>query len=158
MSDVALRRVVDDDREFLRAVYASTRQEELAVVPWDGATRDAFIAQQFDAQDAYWRAQTPDAQFCVVLVDGEPAGRLYVDRRAAEIRIVDLALLPRFRGRGVGSRLLGDLVSESEVSGIPLTMHVERTNRAQRLYTRLGFEPIEDRGVYLFLTRPAGVS
>ena len=91
------------DRELLIAVYASTRAEELAPVPWDDAQKDAFIRMQFAAQDRYWREQKPGAEFCVVLVDGEPAGRLYLDRRADEIRIVDIALLPAWRGRGIGT-------------------------------------------------------
>ena len=80
---VALRpvdRVADAD--FLYAVYASTRAEELAVVPWSEAQKEGFLRMQFDAQDRYWREQNPAAAFDVILVGGTPAGRLYVNRRA----------------------------------------------------------------------------
>src|SRR6187549_1094935 len=93
-SPVTLRSVTDDDRAFLCAVYRSTRETELAMVPWDEPAKAAFVAQQFDAQDRFWAEQRPDAVRDVVLVDGVPAGRLYVDRTADEIRVVDITLLP----------------------------------------------------------------
>jgi ribosomal protein S18 acetylase RimI-like enzyme len=144
-----LRPVEPDDREFLYRVYASTRTEELAVVPWDERQKDAFLRAQFDAQDAWWRENYRDASFDVVVVDGEPAGRLYLHRGETEIRIVDIALLPEHRGKGVGSALLRGVIAE----GKRVTIHVERMNPALRLYERLGFTVAEDKGVYLFLER-----
>jgi GNAT superfamily N-acetyltransferase len=150
-----LRPAGEDDRSFLLSVYASTREEELAAMPWSDAERRAFVAFQFDAQDAAYR-DYPDATFSVVEVGGEPAGRLYVARWAREIRIVDVALLPAFRGRGVGTALLSALVQESEASGRPLTIHVEAENPARRLYERMGFRVVEAVGpVYLLLERPS---
>jgi ribosomal protein S18 acetylase RimI-like enzyme len=109
---------------------------------------------QFDAQDAWWREHYAQASFDVILVDGEPAGRLYVLRGESEIRIVDIALLPEQRGNGVGSSLLRDLLAEADAAGKSVTIHVERMNPALRLYERLGFAVAEDKGVYLFLERP----
>jgi ribosomal protein S18 acetylase RimI-like enzyme len=134
-------------------VYASTRAEELAVVPWDDAQKAAFLRTQFDAQDAWYRENYAQASFDVILVDGEPAGRLYLHRGASEIRIVDIALLPEHRGGGIGTSLLRDLCAEAEALGKSLTIHVERENPALRLYERLGFAVAEDKGVYLFLER-----
>lgn len=68
-----------------------------------------------------------------------------------EIRIVDIALLPGYRGRGIGSGLLAALMTEARSAGKPLTIHVERFNRALGLYERLGFAPVADKGVYLLL-------
>ena len=123
-------------------------------MPWDDAQKDAFLRMQFDAQDAWWRENYADASFDVVLVGGEPAGRLYVHRGPSEIRIVDIALLPEHRGSGIGSSLLRDLLAEADESGKSVTIHVERMNPALRLYERLGFSLAEDKGVYLFLERP----
>jgi ribosomal protein S18 acetylase RimI-like enzyme len=146
---LALRRVVPDDRALLLAVYASTRAEELAVTGWPEETKAAFLAQQFDAQDTHYRAHFPDASQDVILVDGEPAGRLYVDRREDEILLVEIALLPAFRGRGAGGELLRAVISEAEAAGKPVSIHVERENRALGLYERLGFRPVGEHGVHL---------
>jgi ribosomal protein S18 acetylase RimI-like enzyme len=123
-------------------------------VPWDDAQKHTFLRMQYDAQDAWWRENYAQASFDVIVADGEPVGRLYVHRGESEIRIVDIALLPEYRGGGIGTRLLQDLVDEADAAGKSVTIHVERLNPALRLYERLGFSLAEDEGVYLFLARP----
>ena len=86
-----------------------------------------------------------------ILVAGELAGRLYVHRREREIRIMDIALLPEFRGRGIGTKLLNEILMEGERTGRPVTIHVESFNPARRLYERLGFTRVASNGVYLLL-------
>jgi ribosomal protein S18 acetylase RimI-like enzyme len=151
---VRLRPVADDDRAFLVELYGSVREEELAPLQWDDATTSAFIEQQFSAQDAHYRANYPGATLDVIEVDGSPAGRLYVHRGADDIRIMDIALTPAFRGRGIGTALLGDLIEEADASGRKLSIHVELNNPARRLYQRLGFLPAGEHGVYVLLERP----
>ena len=124
-------------------------------MPWSDAEKAAFLEMQFDAQDRWYRVQYPQATFDVVVVDGEPAGRLYVNRGEGEVRIVDIALLPDHRGRGIGGSLLRTLLAEADAGGKSVTIHVERLNPALRLYESLGFSVAEDKGVYLFLERPA---
>jgi GNAT superfamily N-acetyltransferase len=151
---VALRPVGDADRAFLAHVYATTRADELAIRPWTDEQKAAFLAQQFEAQDAHYRRHYGDATFDVIEVDGEPAGRLYVHRGRREVCIVDIALTPPYRGRGLGTRLLRGLIAEAEQSGRPLSIHVEIHNPARRLYERLGFRPAGDSGeVYLRMER-----
>jgi ribosomal protein S18 acetylase RimI-like enzyme len=146
-----LRPARAEDRDFLLRVYASTREEELRVVDWSDEQKAAFVQQQFEAQDAYYREHYDPASFDVIEVDGEPAGRLYVARWEDEIRIMDIALIPEHRGRGTGTALLRDLLDEGARSGKRVSIHVEMNNPALRLYERLGFAPIEERGVYLLL-------
>ena len=118
-------------------------------MPWDKNQKDAFLRAQFDAQDRWYRENYTGASFDVVLVDGERAGRLYLNRGDSEIRIVDIALLPDHRGNGVGSALLRDLLAEADAAGKRVTIHVERQNRALGLYERLGFHQAGEQGVYL---------
>jgi len=84
----------------------------------------------------------------VIELNGKPAGRLYVERQAEEIRLVDISLLPEYRGRGCGGSLLRTLLSEAGAAGQRVVLHVERHNRAVRLYQRLGFVDAQDVGVY----------
>jgi ribosomal protein S18 acetylase RimI-like enzyme len=146
---VTFRPIAPDDMDLLLRVYRSTREEELAmVVDWTDEQKDAFVRSQFEAQHAWYRDHYDGAQFEVILVDGVPAGRLYVHRRDREIRLVDITLLPESRAGGVGTSLLRDLLAEGETAGKPVTIHVEVFNPAMRLYERLGFSPIEERGPY----------
>ena len=146
-----LRVATPEDEQFLRAVYASTRAEELARVPWSDEQKRAFTDMQFAAQDADYRRHYPAAQYSIIEVQGVPVGRLYVDRCKKEIRIIDIALLPEHRRAGIGTKLLRELQSEARLAGKALNIHVERFNPALNLYHRLGFRQIEDKGVYLFL-------
>jgi ribosomal protein S18 acetylase RimI-like enzyme len=148
ISTVALRPATDADRDFLLALYASTRDEELSQVAWPEGQREAFVQMQFDLQDQQYRGNNPDGSFDVVEVDGQRAGRLYVDRRDDDIRIVDVALLPAFRGSGIGRRLISEVLDEARASGRTVSIHVEVHNRAARLYERLGFVAVSERGVY----------
>ncbi len=148
---LALRPATERDREFLLEVYGSTRSDELALVDWSPGEKRTFLEAQFAAQDSYYREYYPGASFDVVLIDGRPAGRLYVDCWAEEIRIVDIALLAEHRERGIGSRLLASLMEEGAACGKSVTIHVGIFGRARSLYERLGFVPVEDRGVYVLM-------
>jgi GNAT superfamily N-acetyltransferase len=153
---VAFRPIEPGDEPFLRRLYASTREEELRPVPWTPAEKAAFLRQQFQAQHAYYQEHYTGTRFEVVLRDGQPIGRLYVARWADEIRIVDITLLPEHCGAGIGTGILRDLLAEAAAAGKPVRIHVERQNPAWRLYERLGFAPIEDKGVYYLMEwRPA---
>jgi len=120
-------------------------------VPWDDATKRAFLEQQFAAQDAHYRGNYPGATLDVIELDGTRAGRLYVYRGPSDIRIMDIALMPEFRGRGIGTELLRGLVEEAAASQRKLSIHVEFNNPARSLYERLGFRPVSEEGIYLLL-------
>ena len=156
-SAVTLRAITDADLPFLLHLYASTRVDELAPVPWTDEQKAAFIVQQFEAQHAWWQEHYPRARFDLVLVDGEPAGRLYVDVWEREIRVVDIALVPAHRGGGIGSMLLRRVFDEGDAAGKPVSIHVEVFNPARRLYDRLGFVEKGTHGdVYVLMERPVG--
>ena len=154
-SSVTLRPVAPDDLAFLKRVYASTREGELAMTPWNAEQKSAFVEMQFCAQDTDYRKNYPDARFDIILRDGTPAGRLYVHRREAEISILDITLLPEHRGTGIGGALLRELIAEADGASQPLVIYVEKFNRAQTLYRRLGFVEADDTGVYWRMVRPA---
>jgi ribosomal protein S18 acetylase RimI-like enzyme len=147
---ITLRPVTAEDEAFLQAVYASTREHELALVPWSRDQKDVFLGQQFAAQAEHYETYE-DASFDVVELDGVPVGRLYVARWPDQIRVMDVALLPEHRAAGIGTALLRDLLAEGAESGKPVSIHVERQNPARRLYERLGFRPVEERGLYVLL-------
>ena len=112
---------------------------------------------QFDAQHRYYQEQFPTADFQIIERCGESIGRVYTHRRDDEIRLIDIALLPDHRGGGLGHSLLEALQDEGAESGLPLRIHVEKNNPAYRLYLRLGFRTIKDKGVYDLLEWQPGV-
>jgi ribosomal protein S18 acetylase RimI-like enzyme len=150
-TQISLRPITPQDEPFLYRVYTSTREDEMAVVPWNETEKQAFLAMQFTAQSTHYHENFGQAEFQLVLLGDEPVGRLYLDRRADEIRIIDIALLAEHRRKGIGSRLLRQILAEGEAAGLPVCIHVERYNPALRLYYRLGFAKIGDQGVYYLM-------
>jgi ribosomal protein S18 acetylase RimI-like enzyme len=146
-----LRAAGPGDAELLYQIYANTREDELAVVPWDAPAKEAFLRMQFAAQDRHYHATFPNASYDLIVSGEEVLGRLYVDRGEAAWLVLDIALLPEHRGQGIGARLLTDVLAEAGAAAKPVQIHVERFNPAQRLYDRLGFRQIADEGVYLRL-------
>jgi GNAT superfamily N-acetyltransferase len=115
--------------------------------------KQAFLTAQFEAQHAYYQEHYPQAAFLAVLHEGQPIGRLYLDRWPDQLRIVDIALLPEYRGQGIGTAILEAILSDGQRLALPVSIHVERLNPALRLYTRLGFRQIADKGVYYLLEK-----
>ena len=148
---ITFRPIVDGDREFLYEVYASTRESELALVDWSPEQKAAFLDMQFKAQHTYYQEQFQQASYDVIELDGRPIGRLYLDRRPAEICIIDIALIPTSRSQGIGTVLLNAILAEARAKNQPVRIHVEHNNRALNLYRRLGFRQVEDLGVYNLL-------
>jgi ribosomal protein S18 acetylase RimI-like enzyme len=149
----ALRPAGPGDAELLYRIYASTREDELAIVPWDAAQKEAFLRMQFAAQDRYYHATFPDASYDLIISGEQVLGRLYVDRGETAWNVIDLALVPEHRRQGIGTKLLTQVLADAGAAGRPVHMHVERFNPARRLYDRLGFHQIADNGVYLLLER-----
>ncbi|HSE12940.1 MAG TPA: GNAT family N-acetyltransferase [Rudaea sp.] len=150
-SRVGFRPIAEADRAFLAELYASTRVEELAPLPWPDAAKSAFLNQQFTAQHTYYHQIYPDADYLLILRNEERIGRVYVHRSPGRISVIDIALLPEHRGQGIGSALFAELIDEARVNSCEIDLHVEPSNPAQRLYLRLGFRFVERRGVYDYL-------
>jgi ribosomal protein S18 acetylase RimI-like enzyme len=151
-----LRPVADDDEQFLVSLYASTRADELAPVPWTAEEKQLFLTQQFHAQDVAYRSNYPDGSFSVVELDGVPIGRMIVTRlEGNELRIVDIALLHEHRNMGIGNRLIGDVLDGAQGDGLMVSLHVEVWNPAVKLYERLGFRGVSANDVHLRMERAA---
>ena len=148
---VDLRPASKEDDAFLHQVYASTREQELMATNWDSEQKAAFLRMQFQAQHTFYHAHFPDARYDILMRGGEPIGRLYIDRREDELRILDIALLPQFCGQGLGTHLIRTFMDEATALGLPVRLHVETFNRAQRLYSRLGFTQVQNDGIYILM-------
>jgi len=145
---IGFRAINDDDLPFLNRLYASTRADEMALLDWTEEQKIQFLSMQFNAQHSFYQEHFGQAEFLIIEADSKPVGRVYLDRRADEIRLIDIALLPDQRNGGLGTALLKDLLAEGQSSGLPVRIHVESFNPAMRLYQRLGFQSVEDQGVY----------
>jgi len=149
-SAFTLRPVVAEDEPLLLELYACTRAEEMAMVPWTREQQEAFVKMQFDAQQAHYTKIQPDARHDIILSNGRPVGRLYVARTNDRIEIMDITVLPQERNAGIGSSLISDLMEEA-ASSRPLRIYVENFNPSLHLFERLGFKAVEEDGFMLLM-------
>ena len=147
-AEIALRPERPEDDSFLAEVYASTRQDELNLTNWDAATRSAFLAMQFKAMRQGYQSSFPEGQFSIILADGSPVGRVVVNRADAEIRVVDIVLLPVHCGLGIGTKLMEGFKAEAARARKPLRLCVFQGTRAVGFYRRLGFLAVGAAGAY----------
>ena len=152
LEGVALRPFEEADLEFLYRVYAASRAREMALLPqWSEADKEAFLRDQFRLQHAHYQEHYPHARFDVVSEHDVMIGRLYVALMEDEIRLMDIALMPERRNRGIGAALIQEVMAEASGSGRCVSLHVEPDNPARRLYVRLGFVDAEQVGVYMLM-------
>jgi ribosomal protein S18 acetylase RimI-like enzyme len=149
---LALRPETEADVPFLCQLYASTRWDELATLTdWSEAQKIAFLESQFVAQRSHYLIHYAKSSFDIIEQHAVPAGRLYIDRQERTLLIVDIALLPAWRGRGIGTALIEALFAEARLAGKEVSISVEKYNPAQRLYRRLGFRPYAEDDIYWFM-------
>lgn len=148
---MTLRPVQESDDEFLLKVYGSTREQELAQVPWTAEQKQQFVHMQWEAQKTHYAAQHPKAGHEIIYVHGIAAGRLYLDRSGEKFHILDITLLPEHRNRGAGTFLLSQIMAEAKEAGKPVSIYVETFNPSLRLFQRLGFTPVQQEGFHLLL-------
>jgi len=141
------------DELFIESVYRSTREEELNYTNWPEQQRSAFIMMQSMAQLAEYREKYPGLSQEIIVYKKQDAGRFYTWENEAEIRLVDITLLPSFRGRGIGRSLIEELIKKANAKNKKVSLHVEPQNPALRLYRRLGFIHINNNGRYQYLER-----
>ena len=114
----ALRPETEADIPFLRKLYISTRWEELApIVDWTAAHKIAFLESQFGFQRHHYYTYFPDSEFAIIEQNGTPAGRIYIDRQETLLLVIDIALLPEWRGHGVGTALMNAVCAEACAAG-----------------------------------------
>lgn len=146
---ITLGPATDADQEFFYRTFASTRAAEVALTGWSAEQQESFLRMQFEAQRRGYLMQTPEAQYWVIQQCGIPVGRLIVDRTAEDIHLIDIGLLPEFRGHGIGSTLMAAIIQEATQDCKPIRLFVERFNPALRWYEELGFEVIGGGQIYL---------
>ena len=147
-SDIALRSATPEDQKFLRAVFASTRTDELAALG-DASMIESFVGMQFDVQERVYRTAYPTAENRIIFLGERPIGRMLVDRTPDTITLVDIGLLSEFRNRRIGSLLVGRLIDEAAAARKSVRLSVFKFNRAVRLYERLGFFRVSEDASYI---------
>jgi ribosomal protein S18 acetylase RimI-like enzyme len=146
----SLRPAADDDVDFLWvALHHASRSAEKGIDDPTALRDHHELARYVDG----WGDRTDDMGVVAVDVDtgdrigaawlrlltGDAKGYGYVDDEAPELAI---AVLPGHRGRGLGERLLRELLDAARGTFGAVSLSVRADNPARRLYERAGFEVV----------------
>ena len=132
-----LRPATVDDYDFLYGLHRSAMRDYIeAIWGWHEEWQAEYFRRKFDPLTRQ-----------IIVIDGADAGVLVVEERPDEVYVGLIELLPAYQGRGLGTVILSGLRAEAHHRGLPLTLHVLRTNLpARRLYERLGFHVVAEEG------------
>lgn len=154
-----LRPFSPEYQDFLFQLYASTRQQEIAAFGWPPAQQEAFLRMQFNVRERSYESAYPEPDHRLIFDDqSRPIGRMLLAWHPDHVSLVDIALLPEYRGHGIGTQLLRELLADSDKKTLAVRLQVLRTNPAARLYERLGFTRTgEDQMYYQMEYKKPGV-
>lgn len=135
-----------NDREFLWRLHCETMRDYVDKTwGWNEEWQRARFDENFDPE-----------KLEIVENDIGPIGYVSVKRLADEILLAAIEIAPEHQNRGVGTQLIGELLGECDQKQLPARLFVLKVNPARRLYTRLGFQCIEETSThYVMIRRPA---
>lgn len=137
------------DDEFLYALYAETRRDELNALGWDDTQRNAFLRMQFDAQRRSYRMQYARFEQSIVYRGSETIGQISKAFMEDAIVLVDISIVSIYRCQGIGGKLINELQEAAKRQGKKVLLHVLQASPAARLYHRLGFQVTAERFPYM---------
>ena len=143
-----LRPITDKDKHFLHGLYATTREDEMKVVPWSEDEKTQFVKMQFEAQHTHYHRTYIGANFDIIRLNGKDIGRLYVHRKKDELRLMEITLAKKYRNQGIGTQIIEELIQEAKKKQVFMRLYVEQYNPAFQLYSRFGFKVVGENGVY----------
>jgi len=153
---LVLRPERPEDHDFRFRLFCDSRLPEWYVIELDAAVRDQLMRHQFVAQTTTYRQRFPRARFDIIELGGEPIGRIVVNRPGTMVHIVDHAIVPALRNRGIGTAIMRALMQEAQDAGLPVRLKVASSNDpSMKLYLRLGLVPIETIPAYIEMQWPA---
>jgi len=129
------------DEAFIGQLFKTAKAEQFPGAGLPQAVLGALLEQQFRAQTSSYAAQFPAATSLIILERDNAIGRLLLHCEARRWHIIDIVLLPSFRGRGIGTDVIEMVASAASRDAVRrLTLIVLASNAvARRLYARLGF-------------------
>jgi len=139
---ITKRSATEEDTDFARKAHHA-------------AYHDVVVRQfgHFDEkeQDDFFDESWNKDPYEILLNNEEESGYCSIEYFPDHIFVHELVLLPEFQGKGIGSKVLKDIMDDARVKNIPIKLRVLKENRAQELYRKMGFEETETNDISIFM-------
>lgn len=136
---VSLRPQTEADLPFVEELVIAVREDEPGFRHLLPDERVRLLKEQHQLQWSHYRKVFPAAHFLLILADGQPVGRFYLDHAADHLRVIELSILPDYQGHGIGRRLMETIQAEAARRRHPVRLSVVNGNPVERFYATLGF-------------------
>lgn len=146
-----ITREITLDDSFLYELYVSARIDEFRILELPTQQLDTLLRMQYEAQKQSYQQQFPQAAHTIIHYNEVPIGRIIIDIQNSNIRLVDITLLPNYRGKGIGTLLLQQLQQLAINHDRPILLHVLQGNPAHKLYKNCGFYEIGQQAPYIVM-------
>ncbi len=147
MQDILLKKRTENDSEFFMRLFAEIKSSELRLDTWPEPIRTQMIRMQFNAYERCMNTEFPNNIDYLILYQSEKAGRLQLNNDEMGIRIINISLVPAYRNKGIGAKIISDLMLEANQKNKQVLLDVDKINRALNLYSRLGFKIVQENEI-----------
>jgi ribosomal protein S18 acetylase RimI-like enzyme len=142
---VKLRPTTAEDAEFLYQLLKTTMREYVDQTwSWDEDWQRSYFEMRFDP-----------AKNKIIVLDNRDIGVIATEKSEDEIVLSSLYILPEYQGRGIGTRLIKELLARAFRDGLAVGLRVLKVNPARRLYERLGFVVVEEAETHYYMKAEA---
>jgi len=137
---IDFRQITNNDLEFLWKLHNLALKDYVAQTwDWDEDWQRLDFTEKFNPADGK-----------IIVVVGVDAGFWRTIERETETLLVSIRILPEFQNRGVGTKIIKNLLNESKN---PVRLQVLKVNPAHRLYERLGFKIFDETETHFKMIR-----
>lgn len=144
---IQLRKVQQEDRDFLFQIFIESRPELTLLQQLPNA--ETVLFHQFEIDEQQTAINHPNAENYIILYKYEPIGRVTVDKSGRDYRLIWLGVQSVYRRQGIGTQLLQSLMKEASNANKVIRLQVAWFNtEARKIYTKLGFQLLEENQVY----------
>lgn len=141
---ITYRKATENDLDYLLDLRIKTMVPHYAEadLPTDDDTTLKRVLHEFEKAN-------------IILLDNEPVGLLKINKTNSETEVLQLQIDPSQQGKGLGRLILTDILKEASLVKNIVSLSVLKTNKAQHLYSSLGFKIIsEDEHSYFMEFSP----
>lgn len=143
---ITFRQIKIKDFEFLWQLQNAALKKYIAATwGWDEAWQRRHFAEHFNER----------RNGAIVVVGGKDAGYLWISEKETETVLISIHLLPEFQNRGIGTKLIKDVLAQSKAKNKPVRLQVLKVNPARNLYEKLGFKVSGETGTHFLMRFPA---
>lgn len=154
MKDITFEPITPAHKELIYDIFRDIHPELTSIEGMAEDQMEMMLRFQFEIRQEQLRQLYPDAQYNLIIFDGEAAGLVYTDS-GSDLRIIEIGLFEKYRRKGIGSYVIRNIIEKADTLDKNVSLQVLWCNNtAYQFYKKLGFSLLHNNGaVYEMIYR-----